>query len=207
MKADFKFSGGNIVIGGFQCAAYYHHGIQRRHNKSAYMNHVIRVTGRFATRPSATPGTVCGVANHDVPEDLSNNQEEQDHLFWVIGNNFGPEAERTTRELTNPTKFSKAPRAERKAQDREHLSHISLVSKEAKVIDRIDNIAESIMDTQRGLIRGRDLTFSLTYADETELLIEAIFKDPATRAFEDLRIELVNYVDKLREVTLARIEP
>ena len=67
--------------------------------------------------------------------------------------------------MTNPSKKSKASRAERKAQDREHLKIAPREAKIIKLADRIDNLTE---------IGAFPRDFQKLYVAESKLLLVAL---------------------------------
>lgn len=80
-------------------------------------------------------------------------------------------------ELTNPSKSSSLSRAARKQMDRDHLAHVSPEAKVIKLIDRRANLME-IAD------QPADPNFKLMYANESELLLEAL-RSPETKELEE----------------------
>lgn len=91
-------------------------------------------------------------------------------------------------ELTNPSKQRPdLKRAERKKMDRDHLVHVSPEAKVIKLIDRRANLME---------IAGQpaDPTFKLLYANESELLLEAL-RSPETK---DLEYELEVWIKHIQ---------
>ncbi len=147
----------NIIIKAAQFAAQAHAGQARKDGKTPYIRHPERVAGRAASRADATETMVCICFLHDVLEDTKVTLEE---LVQEFGGNIalGVEA------MTNPSKGSTAPRAERKRQDREHLETASKEIKIIKMLDRIDNLNDLDPDD----------SFVTVYAGESLLLVDVI---------------------------------
>ncbi len=138
-----------------------HSGQLRKYNGLPYIMHPIRVAERvrlhFSGRPQAEDA-VAAAYLHDVVEDSGVSVEEIVELFGPVVANF-------VRELSNPSKGSKLPRAERKKMDREHISKISSVAKVIKLFDRIDNLSE---------MEGSEDDFKFLYAEESLKLLEVL---------------------------------
>lgn len=66
--------------------------------------------------------------------------------------------------LTNPSKGSKASRAERKKMDREHLAQAPTAVKQIKMLDRTYNL--------RDLDEQAPVKFVRLYADESQALLD-----------------------------------
>jgi (p)ppGpp synthase/HD superfamily hydrolase len=60
----------------------------------------------------------------------------------AVNDKFGTAVAVTVHELTNPSKGSTAPRAERKRWDCGHIAKAPLWTRKIKAIDRIDNLRE-----------------------------------------------------------------
>lgn len=151
----------SLIIKAAQFAAKCHKGQVRKYTGAAYETHLQRVAGRVAMHPKATPVMVKAAFNHDNPEDCGTTFEQ---LATVIGD----EATELVRQLTNPTKGMKAPRAERKRLDREHIANISEEAKIIKLIDRIDNLNEL-----PAFGEGEE-SFIIMYCKESQLLLEVL---------------------------------
>lgn len=148
-----------------------HSGQFRKYNGLPYVMHPVRVAERvrviFAGRPQAEDA-VSAALLHDVVEDSGVSVDEIDDLF-------GPAVARLVWELSNPSKGSKLPRAERKKMDREHISKISSMAKVIKLLDRIDNVSE---------LEGADDDFKFLYAEESLKLLEVL--QGASAALENI---------------------
>ena len=138
--------------------------------------HPARVAGRAAVHPQATEIMVAAAFLHDVVEDTP-------HTLDEVVAEFGPDVARLVSELTNPSTGSKAPRCERKQQDREHLAQVSKEVKIIKLLDRIDNLQEMV-EAPSGFLRK--------YCEESRLLAKAIGdSDP------ELKVELMDCIERL----------
>src|SRR5690606_5988102 len=73
---------------------------------------------------------------HDVLEDCPHISPDE------IVEASGEAVLKLVRELTNPSKGVKAPRAVRKQMDRDHLKHVSWDAKIIKLFDRICNLRD-----------------------------------------------------------------
>jgi len=135
-----------------------HAGHRRRYTKRPYVEHPQRVAARVAAHPGSTLEMVAAAWLHDVLEDTAVSAE-------AIEEAVSPGVAALVRELTNPSKGSELPRAERKAMDREHLAQISTEAKVIKMIDRLDNLAD---------LSSAPRPFRALYAMESERLAEAI---------------------------------
>ncbi|MEI8270094.1 MAG: HD domain-containing protein [bacterium] len=98
---------------------------------------------------------------HDVLEDCPNITEKD------IENISNKNVLKIVKELTNPSKGIKAPRAERKKMDRDHLSVVSWEAKLIKLCDRICNLRDFKREC-------KDEKFLNLYADESRLLLECL---------------------------------
>ncbi len=164
----------NLILQAFQEATELHKNQYRKYSKRPYVTHLIRVAGRVLTLPDVTVSEVTASVLHDSVEDQCKNEEEQIKLLKSHKDKYGEESEAILWGLTNPTKFSKLPRAERKKIDREHIAAQSLKVKRIKAIDRIDNLTETLNDLtysnmNSGLYKGLE-QWALVYCDESELL-------------------------------------
>lgn len=138
-------------------AADCHRLQERKYNGKPYITHPCRVAGRVAIHKDADEDAVCAAFLHDVVEDcgVSLNDIEDD---------FGTAVAGIVCDLTNPSKGSTLPRAERKAMDREHARGIRHISKVIKLIDRIDNLME-ISPAE---------SFAWLYCEESQALLNVI---------------------------------
>lgn len=118
----------------------------------------MRVAGRMCLHSLATPETVAAAWLHDTIEDCGVTRAELETEFSTVVAEY-------VSLLTNPSKGSTLPRAERKRIDREHLAACPPVVQVLKLLDRIDNVRE---------MQSAEAAFLKKYAGETLELAEAI---------------------------------
>ena len=123
------------IIRAAQFAEQAHRGQCRKYSDAPYITHPGRVAARMSRHPAATECTVIAAWLHDVVEDCEVSAED-------VAREFGQEVAGLVVELTNPSKGSKASRAERKAMDLAHLREVSVEARRLKLIDRTDNLRE-----------------------------------------------------------------
>jgi (p)ppGpp synthase/HD superfamily hydrolase len=148
----------NVILKAAAFARHAHDGQRRKYNRRPFVQHPARVAGRAAVHPRASEIMVAAAFLHDVVEDTS-------HTLDEIVAEFGSDIARLVSELTNPSTGSKAPRHERKRQDREHLGLVSTEAKILKLLDRIDNLRE---------MQEAPADFRRKYCEESRLLAEVI---------------------------------
>lgn len=148
----------NKIIEAAQFADMAHAGQRRKYNDRPYITHPARVAGRVAVSPGATEAEVVAAWLHDVVEYCG-------IQIGVIQERFGAAVSHLVWELTNPSKGSSAPRAERNAFDRKHISESSMVARRIKLIDRCDNLME---------MEGCGDHFLFTYLRESRELLECL---------------------------------
>lgn len=166
----------NIILKAAAFSRQAHAGQRRKYNDLPYAIHPARVAGRVAVHPKATEAMVVAAFLHDVVEDTP-------HALDEVTAEFGANVAELVAELTNPSEGSKAPRRERKQQDRDHLAQVSMEAKIIKLLDRIDNLREMV---------DAPGNFSRKYCDESRLLVEVIGDaDP------ELKAELLDCVERL----------
>lgn len=136
-----------------------HSNQKRRYTGAPYAFHPIRLATR-AKQHGVPDHVVAALLLHDLVEDCPQISREQ--IAAVAG------VLELVLEVTNPSKGSELPRAERKKMDREHVAKASFWGKYIKLLDRIDNIQE--MDQA-------DNDFKILYARESLLLAEAIGRE------------------------------
>lgn len=144
-----------LVVAASELATTAHEGQQRKYGGGPYIEHPRRVAAKVATLDEATVTMVAAAHLHDAIEDTALTQAD-------IAARIAPEVGELVAHLTNPSKGSDAPRAERKRMDRDHLLVIPREAKLIKLCDRIDNLGE---------MRNAPLDFLDTYAGESELLL------------------------------------
>lgn len=187
------------IIQAARLARELHDGQTRKYTQVPYLTHPIRVAGRTATMVWATEDAVCAAYLHDTMEDCAKTPNEQIEIFCRIGNQISPGTAELVKELTNPSKLMDGvPRADRKRFDREHLAKVSKTAQWIKLIDRIDNLNETLGDLKTGACQN--FKFAILFAEETYPLLEAI-----GQAGEILRQEayvLANSVELVARVML-----
>lgn len=149
----------NMIIKAAAFAHEAHKGQTRKYNGRPYIEHPARVAGRACLLRGVPEQVVAAAWLHDVVEDCG-------ILHGEIGGEFGPVVQSLVCDLTNPSKGSRAPRAERKAMDRDHIASASLWARKLKAIDRIDNLLDMTGCDKPDFLR--------LYADESDSLAEAL---------------------------------
>lgn len=167
----------NCIMEAIRFAAKSHSGQFRKYTGRPYIEHPIRVMYKTILHPDCTEEMAIAAVQHDEIEDCQVS-------FQDISEKFGEEVANLVEGLTNPSKGSSLPRAERKAWDRRHLQIQPKSVKIIKLIDRIDNLNE--MDLNDGFIHK--------YLRESEELAE-VLKD----GDEILYNELVSLIQTLKE--------
>lgn len=156
-----------------QFAVEAHKGQVRKYSGLPYVSHPIEVRNLISTYFSKKSDTGCLVLDskykdiesaaylHDVLEDCPQIKEED--IEKISNKNVL----KIVKELTNPSKGSKLPRAERKKIDRDHLAHVSWEAKLIKLCDRICNLRDFKREC-------KDIKFLHLYAQESYLLLQCI---------------------------------
>jgi guanosine-3',5'-bis(diphosphate) 3'-pyrophosphohydrolase len=148
----------SLIIKAAQYAELCHRGQLRSWSSVPYIIHPCRVAGKIATHSDADEVMVATGFTHDIFEDCGKTIDELMAATSI-------EVAHLTLELTNPSKGSTLPRAERKAMDLEHLKKISKKAKIIKLIDREDNLND---------FTGAKVSFAFKYIEESEALLDAI---------------------------------
>lgn len=176
----------NIVAIAASEAADRHKGVKRKYNGSPYIYHPMRVAGR-AQILGMSDDAVAALWLHDVPEDTAKDAADRDFLIKHIGDITTERTARIVLGLTDPTKFDPALKSLRRAERKKHLFDFLAAQdndvKRGKFLDRIDNLSETTMDMQTGVLR--DFKFPLLYADESELLAD-VLKSSSLALHEEL---------------------
>lgn len=167
-------------------------GQLRKGSGRAYIEHPERVAEAvwklMEGDKRITPETVAAAWLHDTIEDTNITEAE---ILAVVP----LRVLELVKELTNPSKnfvflpeYKKLPRgavrAMKKKMDRDHLAHVSWEAKLIKLADRIDNVSD---------MENMDQDFCLLYADESDLLLEALrgthelLEEELERAIQALR--------------------
>lgn len=143
-----------------------HDGQKRKYSGEDYIIHPFQVamhvevhSMRLGWDTEKTIFLSCAAWLHDVLEDCPQITEERmaEVAGWDVVN--------LVKELTNPSKGVKAPRAVRKKMDRDHLAKVSQEAKIIKLIDRICNLK----DIEQG-----DKDFIPLYVSESRSLLEVL---------------------------------
>jgi hypothetical protein len=158
----------SLIIRAMQDAEKFHRNQTYKWKPVPVMRHVMRVTARVMTFADVTVSEVTGTAWHDVAEDCCRDKQAQDSVYRLHEDRYGRESVLVMQGLTNPSVFSKAPRAERKKMDFAHLGRQPVKVKRIKAVDRIDNLTETVLDLMSGI--GASPRFAMLYADESEAL-------------------------------------
>jgi len=182
----------SIIIAAAQLAARYHKDHTRKNNNRPYQTHLIRTAGRVATLPGVKDADVAAAFLHDSLEDIPQTLEAFERMSFEILETCGQDTLDLVLALTNPSKRSKLTRPERKRMDREHLAKCARRVKRIKLVDRIDNLEESILDLT--LHNDRNYTFNEQYAAESELLLNEALRG----ADPELELELERCIQTLR---------
>jgi len=140
-----------------------HAGQERKYRHIAYVVHPISVAQMVQRRLDHTVTMVEAALLHDVVEDTDRTIED---VRYEFGN---PVAE-LVMWLTNPSKGSGQPRANRKAMDRGHLARAPRDARVIKLLDRLDNI----LDFQLDFPVCDDESFIKLYIMETYELVNAL---------------------------------
>jgi (p)ppGpp synthase/HD superfamily hydrolase len=146
-----------IVCKAIEFANKAHAGQVRKYTSQPYIFHPMRVAMAVANFKFSDE-MVCAAILHDVVEDCG-------VAPATILGEFGPDIYSLVDELTNKTKASDLPRAERKRMDRERIVTISLQAKIIKALDRIDNLRE---------MRDAPADFKKKYFQESRELIAVL---------------------------------
>lgn len=138
--------------------------------KFQYETHVCRVAGRIALLEGATEEDIAIGYLHDVIEDCGVTYEILQHLFgdyisagvwWLTSKSKQTEYNARRRKES----YSSPSRASRKEADRNYLRTAPNMFKKIKLIDRNDNLRDTLMDA--------DAAWALNYVRESEALYKA----------------------------------
>jgi len=156
--------GGEQILRAARLAEEAHRGQCRKwgHAQDPYIWHPMRVAGMVSLVEFATVEMVQAAYLHDVLEDTKVNEL----ALYEAG--FIGKVILFVKALTNPSKGSNLPRADRKAMDRQHLAGASWEVKVIKLADRIDNLLEVRNDPTS----PKD--FVELYKNESRLLLEVL---------------------------------
>ncbi len=178
----------NPIIEAAREAAMFH-ATQTRRNGTPYIRHPGRVAARVMCQDGMSEQAVVAAFLHDCVEDTAKNEDDANKLLATIKDKYGKIVGDMVGQLTNPSKWTQASRAERKAIDRRHLSFARAEVKRIKLIDRIDNLQEILTDIQTG--QETALAFAAMYVVESRQLLEEALAgaDPALEAELDSTIK------------------
>lgn len=148
----------STILKAARYAAAKHGDQKRKFSGDPYVLHPMRVAGRIAMEPWTTEAHVAAAWLHDVLEDCAVTVDE-------IRSEFDDQVAALVDALTNRSKATGLPRAERKAIDRDRLRLVPWPVKAIKLADRADNLRE--MDRAPG-------GFLRVYAAESRALLEVL---------------------------------
>jgi len=148
----------NLIVKAAVIAREAHGKQTRKYSADPYVLHPARVAARALLLDGMSEEAVAAAWLHDVLEDT-------DITATQLDNKIGTKVTNLVIGLTNQSKGSSLPRAERKKIDREWLSKQSPEVKRIKMLDRIDNLRD--MD-------DAPLDFKRLYGQESIELAEAI---------------------------------
>jgi len=143
-----------------EAATKAHAGQKRKYTGEDYVVHPRSVASR-AIDMGLDEHVIAAAFLHDADEDTS-------YKIPAIRRDFGEEVADLVAWLTNPSKGSKASRAERKAMDRAHIEDAPDEAKLLKGLDRLDNLED---------MKGAEDSFKTLYAKESLLLADSIAKN------------------------------
>lgn len=175
----------NMILRGAEFALKAHRGQFRKYTGRPYIEHPARVAAKVTIYLAGHPrleDIIVAAWNHDVPEDT-------DYTFDdLLAAGFSDYSVNIVRELTNPSKGLRLPRAERKRIDREHLSVVSYEAKVLKLIDRLDNVEE---------MRPAEPDFIKLYISESRLLVDTILRNESDQVLftlsDQVRLAMGSY--------------
>lgn len=152
----------SLILHAAALAARAHEGQKRKYSGLPYITHPARVAGRVGILPGVTEELVAAAYLHDVLEDTKTTREEiEEATNAQVG--FYVDC------MTNRSKDSGLPRAQRKAMDREHLAKIPDEVKLIKALDRIDNLLDCMEAPS---------DFKKLYSQESLLLADVLGSGP-----------------------------
>jgi (p)ppGpp synthase/HD superfamily hydrolase len=143
-----------------EAATKAHAGQKRKYTGEDYVVHP-KAVAKNAIDMGLDEHVVAAAYLHDADEDTS-------YKIADIRRDFGDKVADLVAWLTNPSKGSKASRAERKAMDRAHIEKAPDEAKILKGLDRLDNLLG---------MKGADDDFKKLYAKESILLADSITKN------------------------------
>lgn len=142
---------------------------KRKYSGAAYFTHPLRCMSRAMLIDGVLETELIGIVGHDYIEDVRLPPRFEYDVDLSIktlqDEGFDPVSINLMVELTNPSKlYPHLSRRERKKMDRDHIAQASKIARQAKMIDRTDNLRE---------MRRADRDFIELYVGESKLLLEA----------------------------------
>lgn len=125
----------NLIIKAARFAELNHRGQLRKFSGQKYIVHPARVAHKVMCLPESSEIMVAAAYCHELLEDQSERVKYTD-----LVNELGVSVADLVYWLTNPSKESKASRAERKQIDRDWLKKSPNEVKVIKMCDRLDNL-------------------------------------------------------------------
>jgi guanosine-3',5'-bis(diphosphate) 3'-pyrophosphohydrolase len=153
----------SLILKAAALALRAHEGQKRKYSGLPYITHPARVAGRVGILPGVTEELVAAAYLHDVLEDVPAITREMIEAETNAQVGFYVDC------MTNRSKDSGLPRAQRKAMDRDHLSKIPDEVKQIKALDRIDNLLDC-MEAPKD--------FKKLYSQESLLLADVLGTGP-----------------------------
>lgn len=174
-----RFSHDPVRVQASLLASELHLKQHRKYTGQPYFTHLERVANIVSWMTDATVDMVAAAYLHDSLEDQCPTPEIRQAVEARILSGCGHQVLDYVKALTNPSKQHTAMlRSERKQMDRNWLSIQSREVKRIKLVDRIDNLAETLFDSMTGY--ARDYDFQRTYLEESVALGQALRNaDPA----------------------------
>lgn len=181
-------------------AKFAHLGQKSKYSKTPFILHPMRVANAVALIPLVTDEMIAAAYCHDVLEDTT-----------TTVNNLMLELDRTVTDmvilLTNIDKRATTmTREERKARDLERLKAAPINVRIIKVLDRLDNINETIHDIELGMLPlSRANKKSLyRYCNETYTLCHELGHDLTEKPPESA-VKKFNYFDYVLRYNLKEV--
>ena len=153
-------------------AAHWHAEQRRNHNHTPFVRHLSRVASRTMLHADSTEDMVCAAWLHDILEDQAGTPERETAICDAIASALGQPVLALVKDLTNPSLRTQHSRTSRALLDRDHLESCGPEVKLIKLIDRIDNLEETINDLR--IAAADNYRFSVLYAEESLLLAQAL---------------------------------
>jgi len=181
-----------------------HRNQLRKYSGQPYFTHLLRVAAQTAKLPGATASMVAAAALHDLLEDVATPDTME---VWrnAITVEIGFEVMVYVLGLTNPSKrFKHLSRAERKEMDRKHLKTQPIEVRRIKLVDRIDNLAETLFDSMNGY--ADDYDFQQLYLVESMQLLDSLRGTDANLESK-LRVVAQQLGEWLNMVKLGAVKP